>query len=600
MKGENKYGIQKAVSDNAFIIRLFFGAAPVYGAAIIVEAVRHNLVNFLEQTICVYLILDVIEQGKPYVNVLYVVGLFLALDIVAAAVSNMYEQKIKLKYMPAAQKKLKEMLYDKAGRVDLACYDDARYYDDFMLSLSEADKAVDRAEQLIRMVFGSATVLICYGTFFAAQDIISVAFVAVSFVLRTIVSNRLNRYNYEIRCKENPLERKREYIKRIFYLRQYAKELRLNKEALGILHEEFDKVNEELYLLNKKMGKKRLMLSFLARYVLSEFALDIVYVLYLIMKAVISHTISFSSVVVLYNSAANLRRGFSTVAEIGPFVLETGLYVDKIRGFLAKESDIKNNKKYELPAGAAEIECRNVSFGYREDKRILDNVNLKIGAGKKAALVGYNGSGKTTLIKLLLRLYDPDEGEILLGGTDIRDFDINEYRNYIGVVFQDFQLFAASVEENVVMDLTDKGCEGSVRNALEKSGFSGKLSTLPYGIKQELTREFSDDGVELSGGEQQKLAVARAFYKDAGVVFLDEPSAALDPIAEYELNEAMKEVAGDKTLFMISHRLSATRNADCIYVMEKGRIIEQGNHDALVSADGVYAAMWNVQAEQYR
>lgn len=554
----------------------------------------------MEQTICVYLILDVIEQGKPYVNVLYVVGLFLALDIVAAAVSNMYEQKIKLKYMPAAQKKLKEMLYDKAGRVDLSCYDDARYYDDFMLSLSEADKAVDRAEQLIRMVFGSATILICYGTFFAAQDIISVAFVAASFVLRTVVSNRLNRYNYEIRCKENPLERKREYIKRIFYLKQYAKELRLNKEALGILHEEFDKVNEDLYLLNKKMGKKRLMLSFLARYVLSEFALDIVYVLYLIMKAVISHAISFSSVVVLYNSAANLRRGFSTVAEIGPFALETGLYVDKIRGFLAKESDINNNKKYELPAGAAEIECRNVSFGYRGDKRILDNVNLKIGAGKKAALVGYNGSGKTTLIKLLLRLYDPDEGEILLGGIDIRDFDIDEYRNYIGVVFQDFQLFAASVEENVVMDLPDKECEGSVLKALEKSGFSEKLSMLPHGIKQELTREFSDDGVELSGGEQQKLAVARAFYKDAGVVFLDEPSAALDPIAEYQLNEAMKEVSGDKTLFMISHRLSATRNADCIYVMEGGRIIEQGNHDALVSADGVYAAMWNVQANQYR
>ncbi|MDE6635072.1 MAG: ATP-binding cassette domain-containing protein, partial [Lachnospiraceae bacterium] len=126
------------------------------------------------------------------------------------------------------------------------------------------------------------------------------------------------------------------------------------------------------------------------------------------------------------------------------------------------------------------------------------------------------------------------------------------------------------------------------------------LRTLPHGIKQELTREFSDDGVELSGGEQQKLAVARAFYKDAGVVFLDEPSAALDPIAEYQLNEAMKEVAGDKTLLMISHRLSATRNADCIYVMERGRIIEQGNHDALVSADGVYAAMWNVQANQYR
>lgn len=600
MSVKKKCGRRGIVSNNAFIIRLFFRATPLYGFSIIVEAIRHNLVNFLEQTICVYLILDMIETGKPYSNVLYVVGGFLVLDLVAAAISNLYEQRIKLKYLPVTQKRLKEMLYEKAGKVDLACYDDAEYYDDFMLSVAEADKAIDRAEQLIRMVFGGATVLLCYGAFFVTQDMTSILFVAVSFGLRTFVSNLLNQWNYQIRQKENPLERKREHIKRIFYLKQYAKELRLNKKAAGIMHEEFDKVNDELYQLNKEMGNRRFVLSFLARYLLSDFALDIVYVLYLIVKAMVYHTVSFSSVVVLYNSAANLRRGFGTVADLGPFALNTSLYVEKIRAFLAKETEIKNKKVREIPKGAGVIECCNVSFGYQEGQRILDCVNLKINAGEKVALVGYNGAGKTTLIKLLLRLYDPTEGAILLNGVDIRLYDLTEYRQYIGVVFQDFQLFAATVEENVVMDLPDKRWQPAVWEAMERSGFSEKLKTLPKGIRQELTKEFSEEGVELSGGEEQKLAVARAFFKDAGIVFLDEPSAALDPLAEYQLNVvAMREVARDKTVLTISHRLSTTRDADCIYVMEKGQVVEQGSHEKLVAAEGVYAAMWNAQAGQY-
>ena len=596
---KNSMSTGRMLSNNFFLLRLLFQGTPLYAVSIIVEAVRHNLVNFLEQTVCVYLILDVIETRKPYRNILWVVGLFLLLDFAAAAISNLYEQRIKLKYLPAAQKKLKELLYQKAGTVDLACYDNVVYYDDFMLSLSEADNAVSRAEQLLRMVFGSVTVLLCYGTFFATQDVTSILFVLLSFGLRTVFSNLLNKWRYTIRQKENPLLRKREYVKRIFYLQQYAKELRLNKEASVSMHEEFDRVNEELYRLHKSMGKKSFLLDFAAKYLMSDFMLDIVYVLYLIVRAVLLHSVTLSSVVVLYNSAANLRRGFATVADLGPHMVETGLYVEKIRAFLAKESEIVNQKICEIPEGAGVLECRNVSFGYQEGKLILQNVNLKIRAKEKVALVGYNGAGKTTLIKLLLRLYDPTEGEILLNGVDIRNYDVEEYRRYIGVVFQDFKLFAATVAENVVMDRVTDDKDGAILEAVKKSGFYEKLSTFPDGLLQELTKEFSEEGTDLSGGEAQKLAVARAFYKNAGLVFLDEPSAALDPIAEYQLNRAMKEVAKEKTVLSISHRLSTTRGSDVIYVMEQGRVIEQGSHAELLAKGGVYATMWEVQASRY-
>jgi len=609
MKTKKNLSTKRMLSNNFFLLRLMFQGTPFYAMSIVVEAIRHNLVNFLEQTICVYLILDVIETKKPYTKVLWVVGLFLLLDVFAAVISNLYEQKIKLKYLPIAQKKLKEMLYQKAGTVDLACYDDTEYYNDFMMSVSEADNAISRAEQLLRMIFGSLTVLLCYGTFFATQDVFSILFILIAFALRTIFSNMLNKWRYTIRQTENPLLRKREYVKRIFYLQQYAKDLRLNKEAAGSMHEEFDRVNEELYHLHKTMGKKSFLLEFTARYLMSGFMLDIVYVLYLIVRAVLTKTVSLSGVVVLYNSASNLRRGLSTVVDLGPHMVETGLYVEKIRSFLDRESTILNKKTCEIPEGAGVLECRNVSFGYQKDCPILRNVNLIIRAKEKVALVGYNGAGKTTLIKLLLRLYDPTEGEILLNGVDIRNYDVEEYRRYIGVVFQDFKLFATTVAENVVMDrvavedmdktLRDDATERAVLEAVKKSGFSEKLATFPMGLQQELTREFSDEGTDLSGGEAQKLAVARAFYKNAGLVFLDEPSAALDPIAEYQLNRAMKEVAKEKTVLSISHRLSTTRDADVIYVMEQGQVIEQGSHGELLKQGGVYATMWEAQASRY-
>ena len=259
------------------------------------------------------------------------------------------------------------------------------------------------------------------------------------------------------------------------------------------------------------------------------------------------------------------------------------------------------------------LELKNICKIYKsgtEKLFALNNVSFSLQEGEVLALLGENGAGKTTLIKLLLRLYDPTEGEILLNGVDIRNYDVEEYRRYIGVVFQDFKLFAATVAENVVMDRVSIGVadtmadgksvqENAILDAVTKSGFMAKLENFPMGLQQELTREFSDEGTDLSGGEAQKLAVARAFYKDAGLVFLDEPSAALDPIAEYQLNRAMKEVAKEKTVLSISHRLSTTRDADVIYVMEQGHVIEQGSHGELLKQGGVYATMWEAQASRY-
>ncbi len=594
-----KMKVSRIWANNIYALKALFGPTPIYGFSIIVEAIRHNLVNFLEQTICVFLILDAIETGKSYMVVVKVVALFLLLDFVAAAISNLYEQKIKFKYLPLAQQALKDKLYDKAKEVDLKNYDNPVYYNDFCMAVSEADQAVSRAEQLVRMIFGCLTMLICYGTFFLTQDKISVVFVLVSFVLRTLFMNLTNKLQYNLRIKSVPLERKRDYIRRLFYLKDYAKEIRQNNRVTEDFHKQFSEVQDELYSLNKKVAMKKFLLTFTARYLSTDFLLDIVYVLYLIIRATFFKVISYSQVVVLYNSAASLRRGLGYVADLGPFAVETSMYIEKIRAFMEGQSDIVNNKKRELPEGPAVLECRNVCFGYDQNGMILNGVNLTIHPGEKVALVGYNGAGKTTLIKLLLRFYDPTEGEIVLDGTNIKDYDLTEYRNYIGVVFQDFQIYATSIIQNVTMDLEKTEDEPKATDALDKAGFFAKLSTLQDGIHTELTREFSDEGTDLSGGEAQKLAVSRTFYKAAKMYFLDEPSSALDPLAEYELNCSMQEMSEHSNVIYISHRLSTTRHADRIYVMKQGRVVEEGSHDMLLQQGGIYAQMWDAQAMKY-
>lgn len=595
---KNKLSLRENLNNCFFAIQIIFRSSKIYGCSIIIEAIRHHLVNFLEQTICVYLVLSTIEKHKSYSNILVVVGVFLVVDFIAAILCNLYEHKFKPKYLPIIQQKMKLMLYEKAKEVDIAYYDNVEYYNDYVLVASEADGIVDRAEQMVRMFFGSITIFLCYGSFFLSQDAISFLFVMLSFVLRTFFNNKLNKLNYQVRIDSNAMERKRNYLRRVFYLKDYAQELRLNKEFKNVLHKEFDDVNEEIYELNKKVGPKKVLLSFIANYLATDFVLDIIYVLYLIIRCLIFHKISFSSVIVLYNSANSLRRGLSTVADLGTFMIETSMYVNKIKAFL---NIVVNQGKGKLKPSLepATIECRNVSFGYNKERMILKNINLTIHSEEKVALVGFNGAGKSTLIKLLLRLYEPNEGEILLNGVNIQSFDQEEYRKYIGIVFQDFQLFAATIHENITMDVVKEKEEDNVVEAIKKSGFYDRFKVLPEGLSTQLTREFYDAGTNFSGGEEQRIALARSYYKKTGLVLLDEPSSALDPIAEYSMNQSLFEMAQGKSVVFISHRLSTTRKADRIYVMKNGEIIEEGTHKELLEQSGIYHQMWVTQAGKY-
>lgn len=247
-----------------------------------------------------------------------------------------------------------------------------------------------------------------------------------------------------------------------------------------------------------------------------------------------------------------------------------------------------------------QVEFKDVSFRYPgSDAWALRHVSLKFRVGSRLAVVGQNGSGKTTFIKLLCRLYDPTEGEILLNGIDIRKYRYDDYLSVFSVVFQDFKLLPLPLGQNVAV------CRGydedRVRDCLEKAGFADRLAEMKKGTDTWLYRDLDADGIEISGGEAQKLAIARALYKDAPFIILDEPTAALDPIAEMEIYQKFDAIAGDKTAIYISHRLSSCRFCDDIAVFDQGSLIQQGSHDKLLlDKDGKYFQLWNAQAQYYR
>ena len=326
--------------------------------------------------------------------------------------------------------------------------------------------------------------------------------------------------------------------------------------------------------------------------------LQIVSYLYAGLKAIFGF-ISIGSALKYINAYSNLVSGVSNIFYSYIDICIKAEYLSYFYDYMEIE-----NKQYEgtIPTekrddNEFEIEFRDVSFKYpNTENYVLRHVNQKIRIGTKTAVVGKNGAGKTTFIKLLCRLYEPTEGQILLNGVDIRYYDYKDYARLFGVVFQDFNLFSFSIAENVAA--SNEYDDEKVIDCLKRAGFEERLKKMPDGIRTNIYQQ-EDNGVEISGGEAQKIAIARALYKDAPLVILDEPTSALDPVSEYEIYQHFDSMVQDKTSIYISHRMSSCRFCDNILVFDDGQIVEKGSHEELLKAGGLYSELWNAQAQYY-
>ncbi len=314
----------------------------------------------------------------------------------------------------------------------------------------------------------------------------------------------------------------------------------------------------------------------------------------------VAGVLSVGSVVLFLQSLVGIQGQLEGAISAYSQMYEDYLYMSSFFKFLDEESSMAIAESGVTPRLQQSIRFQNVGFHYDPERSVLSDVSFTINQGEIVALVGENGAGKSTLVKLLLRLYDPTEGKILVDGHDLRDLELSSWRGLVSVAFQDFSSYRMSVSDNIAVgDIDRANDELHIRGAAAKSGIDSVIDTLPEGYQTVLGKEFG--GTELSQGQMQKVALARAFMRDdkAKLLILDEPTASLDPKSEHDLYESFTNLAKGKSVLLITHRLASVQMADKIIVLNQGQIVEQGNHQQLLAKEGEYATLWRLQAEKY-
>lgn len=396
------------------------------------------------------------------------------------------------------------------------------------------------------------------------------------------------------------LERLFQYIRYTFSNPSTSKEVAIFKNG-QILLDKFKYSHDQYYRRFSKVYSKTLFIILFSG-VAQVVAFAITQALNL--AAVFAGKLAIGQFTLYFQQTLNLAKSAEGVLDNYSSMNMRSKYIDQYFELLEYPSTIVLPEKatpFPKQPRPPILEFKGVSFKYPDSSRfILKNFNLTIGSGEKIALVGENGAGKSTLIKLILRFYDPTEGEILLNGVNIREINLQDWYKQIGALFQDFIKYQFTFKENVIYgDVTKRNDLYAIKDAIQKAGADSYLKDLPNGIDQIVGKTF-EEGVDLSGGQWQKLALARAFFRDAPILILDEPTSAIDAKAEYEIFQKVRELQKDKTVIIISHRFSTVRDADRILVLDGGKIIEEGNHEKLIKKDGLYAELFNIQAQGYK
>ncbi len=593
----NEKKIQHSWHNNWYALRLLWSISPSQ----VVHRAVVRLLGYVEwlfySAFFMRYVIHAMETEQEFSSILT----FLCITVVVFASISLYQSYVNGKVIPITHaqiyKKLNLKLFEKSCNVELACFEDSKFYNKYTLAMDKAgEQLMETVGNIWGILFGVVASVFSFW-FMYDVDPLSVLFVLFPIIGNFVFDRRIGQIEFQRNKDMAPHNRKIAYVNRVMYMADYAKEVRLTK-AFALMRRHYQEAIRGLAEETKKYTGKAVVYHWFRVMFTFSFIFEglLIYGAY---RTLVSHTMSLPQLAVLTSmmvSSTWILIGFTESLMAG---FRNGLFVDNLRGFLEHQETIPEDYAGADPGNTIEnIEFRDVSFSYKEEP-VIRHLSFEIRGGRTYALVGHNGAGKSTIIKLLMRFYDPDEGEILLNGKNIKEYELRKYRALFATAFQDHQIFSLSVMENVLMRRGTKEDEKIVVEALRMAGVEDKAASLPQGIHTILTKEFSEDGAVLSGGEYQKIVVARAFVKDCPFKIFDEPSSALDPIAEYELFESILEYSRDKTMLFISHRLSSVQNADWVFMMENGRLIEEGTHQMLMQRQGAYADMYEKQAVNY-
>lgn len=586
--------LKKFFSNMAFMFRRTWKYAKSKYFLMILDSVKSTVQPFVLLIIPKYILDELASERRVDVTLRYIAyyaAAVVGFNLISLIISRFgSDQSMKIDHRVAMDQHTKwlHMDYDK--------FENGRVRDLEARSVSAAeprnfaeDKVLGFISNLIRL--GGYTYIIM------SLHPIMILFILTVIAANTLIARRSAKLGYEYTTAMTRLSRRFNYIFRTMVDFKVGKDVRING-ADSWLKSKFEKESEEYIRDHRAQQRKLLGINTLSDIIgLIQTVVMYGYCGYL----AISGGITVGSFTVFLGALTAFTGTFNEFVKRFPALGLLSKYIDDYREFLrCAEHEGKELETSDISAlpEHCDIEFVNVSFKYPDtDRYVLKNINIKIKAGERLSIVGYNGAGKSTFIKLLCRFYKPTEGKILLGGVDISTYPLPEYRRRLAVVFQDYQLFYMSVRYNIVLNLEED--PERVRKALAESGILEKIEGLENGIDTSYGRILYYHSRDFSGGETQKIACARAYYRDSPIVILDEPTSALDPVAETQLYGRFNEIIGDKTAVYISHRLASVKFCDSIAVFADGELVERGTHAELMKKNGIYADMFTKQAHYY-
>ncbi len=596
---------QKDKKDKAYVIKntLFmmkcgFKSAPFYLIFIYAANILYNV--YYSLFFAVYFLktaLAVIENNGSFGEFAFKLVLMVGGKILVDMISYFSDFYVRIRFEIKCEEYINNLIFKQAQRVELGCYENPEFFDKYTMATRVIqDGGYKRIIEGTSWIIGSFISLVAIGFYLASIDILMLVFIVCPVF---VMGFRLLKDKEEFKKEKEatPFAREKEYVRRTVLLKDFAKDIKTT-DIFKVLKKRFTTAVENYIKTIKKYGIRIAVYE-----ALSDLFGEVVPVgggfAYGCYRMIALDNLPVADFSVLISAIMQCRRKIYNFGWYWSQQQKNCLWVQSMREFLAYEPTIKDGEKeaddFEI------IEFRNVSFTYPgSEEPTLKNISFTLKKGETLAVVGHNGAGKTTLSKLLMRLYDVSEGEILYNGINIKEYTLKSYREKFASVFQDYRIFAMTVAENVLMQETDENNIHLAEKAIEQSGVKDKIDALPEKMNNLLTKEFDDGGAVLSGGETQKLAIARMFAKDFQIAVLDEPSSALDPVAEAKMYKALEDGTANKTVIYISHRLSSAKNADRILVFSGGELIEEGAHSELMNLGGEYCEMFTLQASGYK
>ena len=534
-----------------------------------------------------------LQEGETYTkSIIYIIILIMSYIIysvlyekISAIAKPYYKKNIKLA--------IKCEMFNKASNCDYSLYETPSYYDKYIIAMGNSESAIENILYSAIDLSSNLIGVFAAGTLSIIIDKFTLIFAVLPFIMTPIYKKSALLWK-KAKNDTNIIERQTKYVSKVFSEKTYSKEIRLTNICKPLI-DLYNNAIRDLKRIYIKYGLKKAMF-----YVLEEslrgflsYHLILIYCAY---GVLVSKTLQFGDCIVLVSVVESLYGSIDNILVNFKELYAGSLDITDIIEFLEMEPSVSNNSKVHAEPGV--IEFRGVSFSYNmQDSNAISNVTFTINKGERIAIVGENGSGKSTIIKLLLRLYDPNQGAICINGKNIKEYDLSSYRNLFATVFQDYHLFAFSVLDNILMGQNFD--EVKLNQSIEINEFSNVIERLPLGLNTMMGKEYDDNGVVFSGGQQQQLAISSAYFRDSNIMVYDEPSSALDPKAEAKFFENLLKLGENKTIIFISHRLSSAVYADRILFFSKGELVESGTHNELMNKNGCYAKMYKMQASGY-